>query len=365
MDPSNPYEREAQLTHEDAAAIRAALVNAYPNLQFLFLRIRDKWGVEVDDVIFTQQPKLVVVDAIVGWARGEGKLLQLLALAWTDKPGNPQLDLLSADLLADRDAVVSQFSLPPLSDMPTAPAIAVAHEALERIVNDRSRFVDVTQFIARLQKLSGAICRVTAHDDIGTGFLVGRQAVLTNYHVVKTALEQAMPGEQILCEFDFHGAAANLVSRKGAPGTAWIGPSSPYSQSDLRGLGEPDPGSLDFALILLDSGLENDREPLLLSDQPAIVSPLDPVAIIQHPGGDAQQIAWGNVLEYPASGMRYRYDVTTLGGSSGSPVMSADLNLIALHHAADPATAPEYNQGVPIWRVAKAIAAGGLDLAQL
>ena len=48
-----------------------------------------------------------------------------------------------------------------------------------------------------------------------------------------------------------------------------------------------------------------------------------------------------------------RYDVTTASGSSGSPCLPFDLDIIGLHHAAEPASNPRYNQAIPLWAIAK------------
>ena len=76
-------------------------------------------------------------------------------------------------------------------------------------------------------------------------------------------------------------------------------------------------------------------------------------------------IAMGIVVEFPATGLRYRYNTTTGPGASGAPVFSADVDLIGLHHAADPDRAPEYNQAVPTWRVARALVDAGQVLDAL
>ncbi len=49
---------------------------------------------------------------------------------------------------------------------------------------------------------------------------------------------------------------------------------------------------------------------------------------------------------------RLRHKTATLPGSSGAPCFNANLDLVALHHAGDPAETPgrpaEYNQAIPI-----------------
>lgn len=361
------YEKETQLTQVDIEQIQLAIVSAYPDIQALYRRISNKWGVDIADVMNTERGKIAVVTDIVAWARADGETLDLLALCWTDKPGNPKLAALAQQLLpADLDKVRREYALPPLVTAPADPVHDVRSPvpSLERIVSRKSRLQGMDEFIDRLRGASGAVCRISVGEDIaGTGFLIGHHSVLTNYHVVKAAVKQGLPGDRLRFEFDFrNGTAASLFV--GAAGE-WLRASSPYSESDLTGIGDPPADSLDFALIDLARDVEADREALFLRTDPPAVSPLDLMAILQHPGGDPLKIAWGKVLEFPGSGMRYRYDVTTEAGSSGSPVMSPEMELMALHHAADPSRSPRYNQGVPIWRIARALVAEGIDLDAL
>ena len=46
-------------------------------------------------------------------------------------------------------------------------------------------------------------------------------------------------------------------------------------------------------------------------------------------------------------------------------MLTLDQELVALHHAGDPAYSPRYNQGVPIWQIMSALKAAGIDLAAL
>ena len=198
---------------------------------------------------------------------------------------------------------------------------------------------------------------------MGTGFLVGRQTVLTNYHVVKGAVEHGAPGDQICCRFDFVRAAGGGeipgVPVRAAGGNGWLAASSPFSQSDVTGDGEPGPDELDFALIRLSAPVEEARLPLAIDGSPPIVAPMDIAIIVQHPDGDPLTLAMGKVLEFPASGLRYRYNATTRE-LVRAPVFSAT-STDRPPPCRDTALSPRFNQAVPIWRVAAAVAQAGLS----
>lgn len=364
MPDKDLYPGEGSLTAQDLAAIRDALVEAYPQHDFFYMRMADKWGIRVQDDI-TAVDTLgfrPIVQRIAEFARSEGRLLDLLALAWSDKPDNGKLELLADKWLPDQEGVRAKYGDTAAEPPPAQP---FTQAQLQKQVQKHSRLVSLHDFVANMELLASALCRVGIPAVNGTGFLIGRRTVLTNYHVVQKAIETKQIGENITCEFDYWGDGAAPVTFKGRSGAGWLGPKSPYSLSDISGSGQPEEGQLDFAVIHLASDVEPTRRPLELPFAPPVVSQNDYVVIGQHPKGQAAQLALGQVIAHPGESLRYRYNVTTESGSSGSPVLDMDLRLVALHHAAEPTSDPKYNQGVPIARVKEAIAAAGVDMQSL
>ena len=356
------FAKEGEVTAADREALVAAIKSGYPNRAFFYLRLANKWAINVDDDITpVAQAGTLVVTAIVAYAASQGRTLDLLALAWTDAPGNPALKAMADRFLPDQQGVLAKYG-PAVVQPGTPPALK---PSLEKLVEKRSRLIDIVAFQRGLANLAGALCRIATPEVQGTGFLIGRRTVLTNFHVMKDAIGAGLDGAKITCEFDYHGDGQPSVKLPVAAGLGWKGPSSTYSQSDLSGTGEPAAGELDFAVVHLAADVEPGRTALKWPIAPPIVSQRDFVVIGQHPGGHEAKVAVGEVLEYPGSGLRYRYDVTTKPGSSGSPVLDMSLDLVALHHAGDPGQNPQYNQGVPIWLIMKALQAAGLDLAAL
>jgi hypothetical protein len=356
------YPGEAQLGAAEVAVIRDAIVSAYPMQDFLYLRIASKWGIRVgDDIANTQfAPFKLIVGQITDYAKAQGRLLDLLGLAWSDKPGNPKLKALADAWFPDQAGVLAKFGA-----LPVPAAAPAAGSPLQKQVARRSRLINLQAFLGELERLSHALCRVGIPQVSGTGFLIGRRTVLTNFHVVKAAIQGETTGDDIRCEFDFFVKDAPTVTVKGDAGRDWLGPWRTYSLADLTASGNPAPDELDFAVIHLAHEVEATRLPLKFPIAPPIVSQGDFVVIGQHPGGEEAQVAFGEVVAFPGESLRYRYDVTTEAGSSGSPVLNMDLGLVALHHAADPSQNPVYNQGIPIARIMDVLKAVPLDLAAL
>jgi hypothetical protein len=360
MTDTHLYPREAEIDDAAMASIVDAILSAYPNKEFLALRLRSKWGVRVEDEISAMDvPGRILVDRIGAYARAQGSALDLLGLTWSDKPNNPKLAALADMWLTDKPGVLERYRAP-------APDAAVQPPPpLQSLVARQSRLLNLGAFIAGLQRLSRAVCRIGIPEVSGTGFLIGRRTVLTNYHVVRSVIAPTADGASIVCEFDFTGPGAAVTAYHGAPGADWLGPNRPFSQSDLTGTGTPGSGELDFAVIHLDREVEPERAALLLPEVQPLIAQSDYLLIAQHPRGGDEQLAIGQVVSWPGDGLRCRYDVTTEPGSSGSPVLDFDLQLAALHHAAEPGSAPRYNQGVPIKHIRAALVAAGLDPAAL
>jgi hypothetical protein len=328
-------------------------VKAGYDKQSLPLRLLLKWGIDIEEEVDTDQGFKYVLGDYLKLVRKEGKLAELLALAYSGNIGNPLLAAAARRYLEDPQAALAKYENAKPPELPGS---------LEALVTTRSKLVAFGEFLERVRSLGHRLCRIEVPGGGGTGFLVGASHVLTNHHVIQPVQEGRAPVEDVICRFDFwapdgKGEAAGTPFHLAAE---WLRGDSPYSRSDLTGTGEPGDSELDYALLRLDAEAGNGeaadgarRGWFDLPDKAPIIARGDAAMIPQHPAGRPLEVAYGRVLEFPGGGRRYRYDVTTEGGSSGSPVFDTDLTLFGLHHAADPAGAPDYNQAVPLWRVAR------------
>lgn len=356
---SPPDASPRPLEPADFEAINEGLVRAY-TVEALSQRLGYKLGLRPAYEIDTTGGSRQVFDRLINWADSEGRARDILAVAWSGKPGNGTLAAAAQRVLTPAEQawamdLYGQGKLPP------------REASLEAAVTARSRLFDFDAFLSRYKSVGDAICKVETPAMTGTGFLVGRSSVLTNFHVIEQAKQNGLLGEQITCRFDVHSARLK-DDPDGDPvalRTDWLAASSPYSASDISGRDAPSAAELDFALLRLAGPVAAERSALPFPAKPPSVRPGDIAMIAQHPGGQPLSIAYGSVTDFPASGLRYRYDVTTEPGSSGAPVFSADLDLIGLHHAADPQSNPRYNQAIPLYLVARAIRAANIDMATL
>ena len=234
---------------------------------------------------------------------------------------------------------------------------------LEKLVGPNLALVDLHPWLARCSAAASWVCQVRVHGQkAGSGFLVGPDAVLTNHHVVATALDQ--PAE-LSFVFDYARAASGAIH----PGVAFAGrqllawsPNRPDSQWSDPASAEPGEDELDFALVALTEpagarglgGTTQGRSRGWLEVSPVAhdFAGARGLAILQHPLGDPVKLA----LDFADHGRltssaarRVRYTVPTQGGSSGSPVLHAEsLALVALHQGGR----SDFNQGIPISTIA-------------
>jgi len=220
--------------------------------------------------------------------------------------------------------------------------------------------LDVRAWYHEYLKIESCVCRIEQDGaPLGTGFLVGPQAVLTNWHVVETA-KAANNLDRIGCRFDYvrlasgarkDGLTVLLANNDGDHGLVDY---SPYGENEGRNIHipPPKPDELDFALLRLERAVGDEENrgwiplPASLSKPPVG----DPVQIVQHPDGASMKLVIDTnaVLKTDDNTPRIRYTTNTEPGSSGSPCLTMDWRLFGLHHYGDPEwLEPKFNQGIP------------------
>jgi hypothetical protein len=216
----------------------------------------------------------------------------------------------------------------------------------ERIVLKGLTFEDVAVWIASLAKMRHAVCRVEPQpekeslDGFGTGFLVAPDVVMTNFHVAEGFWDDKSKAGRAVLRFDYEKGASGVAVQSGATcrlATKLRGPAVPSKAQAARPwqvLASPE-SDLDFALLRLDRLAGDDtvdggnRGFLRLTARG--FNPTDPILILQHPNADPLKLSFGAVVKLDPPN-RVLYQVNTEPGSSGSPCLTQDLKVTAIHH---------------------------------
>ncbi len=312
------------------------------------------------------------VDNVVRAAVAQGWDGNLILAARDLNPGNVALQKVAASHFATPITVVEKAEPPKPIDYAKDADVQV----LERSVTALG-YVRFEDFLESFTRISRRVCKVEVTvgqtSESGTGFLVGADVVLTNYHVVEDLLAREGKSAGVTCRFDYLGPEKNrrgtthALSAAAAFPIAW-GKPSPVDGIQNGGGQLPDEGDLDYALLRLETKVAD--EDLTLdgpkrgfikisaapspAEQPAAFAAGAPLVIVQHPEGAPLSLAIDtqSVIGLNGNNTRLRYRTNTEEGSSGSPCCTMDLVPIALHHAGDPKSGlrykAQYNQGIPL-----------------
>ncbi|MEO1016639.1 MAG: serine protease [Pseudomonadota bacterium] len=211
-------------------------------------------------------------------------------------------------------------------------------QMFERILGSSRDLLSIEFFEQGLWAAASVGLVSTDGSENGTGFLVGPNVMMTNWHVLETA-EMAARSDLTL---DFE------ANRFGPHKNVQIFPCNP------KALFVANP-ELDYALVAISPNAIQGAKladygflPLIGRMGKAVAG--EYVNIVQHPGGKAKQICVRNnrILDLPGTAPKpgaaeldpfLLYEADTERGSSGSPVCNDQWEVVALHHAALPKNA--------------------------
>lgn len=212
------------------------------------------------------------------------------------------------------------------------------------------RLPAVIKVLQRMVELSPSVCKlsidVEGSSQIGTGFRVSQDMLLTNWHVVYRESDKVR-ATAVNAEFGYQDN-----------GIGGILPPA-ILQCDVGSIvsNEED----DWALIRVQGAMKDEWPVIKLSEAVAPVRNTS-AYIIQHPLGGSKRIGFvrNQVSDFDERVVQYLTD--TQEGSSGAPVFNSAGLLIALHHAAgrpqEVTGRPplKKNEGIRISRILEALA---------
>lgn len=305
-----------------------ALAFAFPSYDDLNIMMRSKLGKRLSTYA-APDAMPTVLDKLIGKAESEGWIEALLIGAMQQNPNNPLLRELAPVLMLTGEGA------------PT--------ERLQAIVLGNNELVDIAEWRAGSERIEKSVCRFQIINNgkakgVGTGFLIADDVVMTNCHVADILVDPRVEAPTV--QFDFI---------EGADGIVQTGP-----QFELTGgksswlIGFSPVNELDYALIRLPQGTGRTPVP---APRPFVFTNGDVYFIVQHPAGEPMKIGGGTLVNTVSVPPRVNYTTNTLGGSSGSPVLTTAWQPVALHRAGS--NDDKFNSGVPLTTIVDHAKAGG------
>lgn len=205
----------------------------------------------------------------------------------------------------------------------------------------------------------------------GTGFLVGPDLILTNYHVIEALLgdnSQARPNSHTEFAVFFDHIRKEYIRdhTKDVEGTVRVVPAKEWlvaSSPKANGMADMEQ-TLDYALIRLaipvglaarNNLLGEARGWIKIPSAAKLDDPKKDARLVcpQHPGQLGRLFDFGRAIaKYKAASSRLAYSLNTSKGTSGSPLLSEKGDLIALHEADGKGAGPndqlpsQHNRGI-------------------
>jgi hypothetical protein len=325
--------------------IQDALLDAFPDPDKMEMLLDLRLGQRYPQLVKGNTTYDTAIYQILSAARANNWLGSLIAAAQLTNAGNLKLR-----------------ALRPLTELTAA--LPPAGRQLEDIVRIDGALADVIPWIEWLNQLRSQVCRIEnpVNQASGTGWLVGPDLVMTNWHVIRKVLAGTKKATDVACRFDYVADSAGTNPGVTVPlAASWCVDSSQASPSEL-GTGPEGPSGdlLDYALLRLAKPVGADEvspghaRGWIKTPRNTPTPPVNSIVfVLQHPDGDPLKLAIGIARGDADNGTRVLHDANTLGGSSGSPCFNAKLELVALHNAGDPLYdgvigSPAQNQAVPI-----------------
>ncbi len=322
-------------------------------------------GQELESITRAANMKTDIFE-LVGYYNRRNQVDLLLQGARRFNPTNGKLHLV-AQLLGKATQVTTH-----IADSVTE----VRGAELEKLVRRQVPKLNAKKMRQQMMRVEGQMCVVERRlpsgrgEARGSGFLIGPDVVLTNYHVVDGYL-QGTQAQNLQVRFDalLQEDGVREPEEGVVVGVDTIPIAQPYTPNDVGNVSQPPAAAeLDFAILLLAdeagkaqvggaaSSMQTDvkRGWMQMPDPDPVFEDGDPLIIYQFPGGRELMMAIDTeaVVGTVWDGMRLRYRNNTEPGSSGSPVFDFGWNLVALHHAGAPGPEPApYNQGIPIAKI--------------
>src|SRR5437868_1402200 len=159
------------LTGQQRKQLSDALIDAFPSLADLTMLLQFGLDKNIQTIAPPGEALPFQVFKIMQAAEAQNWTFKLVVAARESNPDNVKLLVFA-----------QQFGLA---------ATKMTRDELESLISKAQGYLDVTRWRAQLGALEGRVCRIELPKGVakGTGFLVGSDTVITNYHVIESVIK--------------------------------------------------------------------------------------------------------------------------------------------------------------------------------
>ncbi|MDJ0534110.1 MAG: trypsin-like peptidase domain-containing protein [Xenococcaceae cyanobacterium MO_207.B15] len=333
-----------------------ALRDAFQTPQRFLQFVKFRFDKNLYDITIAEDLQELAFD-LIREADSYGWIEELIIGARQSNPKNAKLFAFSQEF----------FSNPYIAN--SLPSELAKRGSLEKIIRAKNSFLTVTQWREKLGAIEAQVCRVEVkqssggYKPLGTGFLIGADVAITNYHVVESVITEKIAPEDIILRFDYKQLRDGITVNSGKEYELllgdWLIDYSLYPPDEEKR--EPKENELDYAILRIDGEPGNqlvgergspERGWIKLPKTNYDFVADTPLFIVQHPQGTPLKLAFDteSIIGLNSNKTVVKYRTNTERGSSGSPCFNIDWELVALHHSGDTLyenKTPQFNAGTP------------------
>ena len=316
-----------KLTPAQRRQLREALLSAYRSRAKLRMMLLEELDIRLDEKVGGSNDSEVVFE-LIDWAESEGHLEILISAAYRCNPGNPEFR-----------QFIQSFGVGLAPTIPSArievgPSFewqgSMEELELQKLCPPQPELWNVAFLKSGIDQ-AASVCRVDGIGQVlGTGVLLQKNLLLTNYHVISSIAESIERIELRFGHLSEQSRERQVFKLASNPILRW---------SAIE--------NLDYALLKVEAAILQAPNLRSVNWKPqARISRNDGISILQHPGGEVMQVALSANGVTNVSQDRVQYVSRTAGGSSGSPCFDRDWQLVALHAAERGTTFGRRGEGI-------------------